>query len=320
MLEHHHRRYPVDRHPNRNLLLTSTTALSFVCLYSLLPQNALGFVPPISYPAVFRHGRAHCRHRPPSEKDDIVRLLSSSWPSILIAEGDDANDKTIHMEGIDDVALSELKNDVIIEMNESSSSSNMRGEDSSMGGAGDENRDNSPPLLQSSDAGMRNRESVETNAETDANHSDEFLKEKRVPITIRYSGQVSGLRSFYLTAAKKITLANPDVIVERMILPAVEGESVFEVLVDGRVVIGKGRSKWQSVSRNGNGGPANSGMSVFISMQEVNAAIAKARRKRRPSTAYVRGGAEEGDTPAVRLEMLKVGRNGKEEQSWENPS
>jgi len=102
-----------------------------------------------------------------------------------------------------------------------------------------------------------------------------------------------------------------------MILPAVEGESVFEVLVDNRVVIGKGMSKWQSVGRGGGIGSAGSGMSVFISMQEVNAAIAKARRKRRPTTAYVRG-AEEGDTPAVRLEMLRAGRNGKENHSWED--
>jgi len=105
-----------------------------------------------------------------------------------------------------------------------------------------------------------------------------------------------------------------------MILPAVEGESeessLFEILVDGRVIIGKGRSKWQSVSRNVNG-PATSGMSVFISMQEIDAAIAKARRKRRPSTAYVRG-AEEGGTPAIRLEMLKVGRNGKGEEHWKD--
>jgi len=144
------------------------------------------------------------------------------------------------------------------------------------------------------------------------------MQEKQVPVTIRYS-QVSGLRSFYLSAAKKITQSNPDVIIERMILPAVEGESeessLFEILVDGRVIIGKGRSKWQSVSRNVNG-PATSGMSVFISMQEIDAAIAKARKKRRPSTAYVRG-AEEGGTPAIRLEMLKVGRNGKEEEHWE---
>jgi len=146
-------------------------------------------------------------------------------------------------------------------------------------------------------------------------------QEKRVPVTIRYS-QVSGLRSFYLTAVKKITQSNPDVIIERKILPFLEGESeessLFEILVDGRVVIGKSRSKWQSVSRNVNG-PATSGMSVFISMQEIDAAIAKARRKRRPSTAYVPVAdiAEEGGTPAIRLEMLKVGRNGKEEEHWE---
>ena len=50
------------------------------------------------------------------------------------------------------------------------------------------------------------------------------------------------------------------------------------------------------------------GVDIWPATQKViDAAIAKARRKRRPATAYIRNGAEEGNTPAVRLEMLKVG-------------
>jgi len=203
----------------------------------------------------------------------------------------------------DEPLLSELKDQVI----EAAANTSLGSMEGGVGG-GDTSAPSSPV-------------SVEGSSKAELKPGDEFLKEKRVPVTIRYS-QVSGLRSFYLTAVKKITQSNPDVIIERKILPFVEGESeessLFEILVDGRVVIGKSRSKWQSVSRNVNG-PATSGMSVFISMQEIDAAIAKARRKRRPSTAYVPVAdiAEEGGTPAIRLEMLKVGRNGKEEEHWE---
>jgi len=156
--------------------------------------------------------------------------------------------------------------------------------------------------------------------------SIEYRKqEKRVLITIRYTSKMPGLKSFYLTTAAKITQRHPDVLIEKMLLPPIEaGDSstqqqvgMFEVLVDGKVVVGKSRSSWQDVRRaagSGGGGkelPVFSGMSVFVSMQAVDDSIAKARRKRRPSTAYVRSGVEDADTtPAVRLEMLKVGGDG----------
>mmetsp|Transcript_4635 Transcript_4635/g.6573 ORF Transcript_4635/g.6573 Transcript_4635/m.6573 type:complete len:240 (+) Transcript_4635:73-792(+) len=141
-------------------------------------------------------------------------------------------------------------------------------------------------------------------------------KGKRVLVTIKYTG-LPALRPFFLTVAKKIKTANPDIAIQKIILPANEGgvvneNSIFEVLVDNRIVIGKERNKWRSVSRSGsniassNNGETNiaHGMSVFVSMEEINAAIAKARRKRRPTTVYAQSVNDDGKT-AVRLEMLR---------------
>mmetsp|Transcript_12949 Transcript_12949/g.16376 ORF Transcript_12949/g.16376 Transcript_12949/m.16376 type:complete len:360 (+) Transcript_12949:45-1124(+) len=136
-------------------------------------------------------------------------------------------------------------------------------------------------------------------------------KEKRVPIVIRYS-ELQGLRSYYLTTAKKIKDSNPDVTVEKRIIPRNEEhkdeDTVFEVLVDNRIVVGKGQCKWQGVTRSASGKDNDNkinqvfGMSVYISMQDINEAIAKARRKRRPSTTYAQHGMV---MRRVGLEILK---------------
>ena len=141
-----------------------------------------------------------------------------------------------------------------------------------------------------------------------------MVQEKRVLITVRYTG-LTGLRPFFLTVAKKIKSSNPDVIVEKDVLPVIENsdEILFEILVDGKVVIGKGRSKKQSVHRSGSG-DANlaGGLSVFVSMEDINLAIGKARRRRRPASVYSHKDAmQDGEirTPsAVRLEMLRTNR------------
>ena len=151
-----------------------------------------------------------------------------------------------------------------------------------------------------------------------------FIQDKRVPILIKYSNDPA-LRPYFLTAAKKIKDENPDVIIEKRLVPLIEDNKdedlIFEVLVDDKVVVGKPQCKWQGVNRsssssrsnnsnyggnnssesmNGNGEKENEnikasssrvfGLSVYISMSDVNDAIAKARRKRRPSTAYAQTG------------------------------
>lgn len=104
------------------------------------------------------------------------------------------------------------------------------------------------------------------------------MQDKRVIVTIRYSGD-AGLKPYFLTIAKKLKASHPDVMIERRILADVddeEDEATFEVLVDGKIVIGRGKK--QTLSR--------AQTMVFVSMQELDIAISRARRRRRPSTAY----------------------------------
>lgn len=114
-------------------------------------------------------------------------------------------------------------------------------------------------------------------------------------VTIRYS---QGLKAFYLTVAKRIKEAHPDVLIEKRILPkavdANEGPT-FEVVVDGKVVLPRGRSRKQKYSEAADLGP-----SVYVSMYEMENAIAKARRRRRPTTLY--GDEKEA---AVKLRLLR---------------
>jgi hypothetical protein len=105
------------------------------------------------------------------------------------------------------------------------------------------------------------------------------------------------LRPYFLTVAKKLKASHPDVVLERRILPAVEGdEKTFEVLVDSKVVVGKGRSRKQ----RGRVDMSREQQSIFVSMQELDLAIMRARRKRRPSTMY----GDEG-SGTTRLETLR---------------
>jgi len=160
----------------------------------------------------------------------------------------------------------------------------------------------------------------------DNNDDDSLSFSKRVPVSIRYSSE-SGLRPYFLTAAKRIKETFPDVLLERVVLPrnletsasvdsssssssestaavssAIAG-SVFEVLVDGKPVI---RSPGRKLNIN-----KESTKTVFVSMQELDVAIARARRKRRPSTVY--GDVmedsvtllDDGEDGASRLQLLK---------------
>jgi hypothetical protein len=114
---------------------------------------------------------------------------------------------------------------------------------------------------------------------------DKFItmQDKRVVVTIRYS-EHSGLRPYFLTVVKKLKTSNPDVAVERRILPVTtDAEATFEIMVDGTVVVGnKSRTRRQKVARV----DMSHARSVFVSMQELDVAISRARRRRRPTTVY----------------------------------
>ena len=162
------------------------------------------------------------------------------------------------------------------------------------------------------------------------------MTSKPVPVEIRYNSQQGGLRPFFLTVAKKIKANYPDVVVRKTDLATAGGgetpgdSMVFEVLVDGRPVVGKAETKRQSVSRSDSSGGSSSsssassggkgggdgsqqpvdlanGISVYVSMGEIDAAITKARRKRRPSTTYSQQGEDMGreGVSAIRLEVLR---------------
>ncbi|KAL7524063.1 hypothetical protein ACHAXR_001718, partial [Thalassiosira sp. AJA248-18] len=88
------------------------------------------------------------------------------------------------------------------------------------------------------------------------------MQEKRVKVTIRYSAE-AGLRPFYLTVANQIKSTHPDVLLEKRILPPVGsdaggGEAIFEVIVDGKTVLGKKNNKMLKVSSRKSGGDVDS--------------------------------------------------------------
>ena len=86
-----------------------------------------------------------------------------------------------------------------------------------------------------------------------------YVQEKRVKVTIRYSAE-SGLRPFYLTVANQIKTIHPDVLLEKRILPPNTGDgedAVFEVLIDGKVVIGKKKTRKLMVSSRSDGSGDN---------------------------------------------------------------
>lgn len=120
------------------------------------------------------------------------------------------------------------------------------------------------------------------------------------------------MKPYFLTVAKRLKEKHPDVILDKVILPKIEGggiggdhggggshqgganrgnNPIFEVMVDGKVVIPTVGKK----DRDGMGAHI-----IFVSMQELDLAISRARRRRRPSTVY---GEEEAN---VRLEILKA--------------
>lgn len=163
------------------------------------------------------------------------------------------------------------------------------------------------------------------------------MQDKRVIVTIQYSGS-SGLRPYFLTMSKHIKKSFPDVLLEKKRLPPPLGNGnddkndlTFDVLVDGKIVIGRAGRRVQSTTGggsrpNGSGGfegvdddEGNSpGVSVYVNMADMDVAISKARRKRRPNTLYERIESDSGvhthtqsfeskgqTTPSMRLDVMR---------------
>jgi hypothetical protein len=134
-------------------------------------------------------------------------------------------------------------------------------------------------------------------------HPTTSTQEKRVKVTIRYSAE-AGLRPFYLTVANEIKSAHPDVLLEKRILPRVGGgdEAVFEVIVDGRTIIGKKKTRMlkvsSSISSSSRGGGSKSSSSSSMSNGDeddddivVGGNISEEREdNRRSSTPDIAGG------------------------------
>lgn len=88
-------------------------------------------------------------------------------------------------------------------------------------------------------------------------------------------------------------------------------EPIFEVMVDGKVIIGKHNTSIQRLGGDKSMPDLTGGLSVFVSMSELDIAISKARRRRRPTTMY--GSKEE---TAIRLDMLRRQDEKDDNGSW----
>jgi hypothetical protein len=159
------------------------------------------------------------------------------------------------------------------------------------------------------------------------NKQKKTIQKKRVPVTIRYSAE-SGMKPYYLTVAKRVKDLYPDVIIDSVEVQSLDGSKsktdydsnddkkgenslnknngssdvgsleTFEVIVDGKIVVRTGRANQQ-----------NNFGSVFVSMTEMDIAITRARKRRRPSTVYGENGVvkfnDDDDDESNKLEVLK---------------
>lgn len=112
------------------------------------------------------------------------------------------------------------------------------------------------------------------------------MQEKRVVVSFRFT-DVPYLRPYFLTFASRLKKKHSDIIIERNVLPLVESttQPIFEVLVDGKTVIGGGSNGRERHILGGRVDVQNT-QSVFVSMEHLGLAISKARKKRRPTSVY----------------------------------
>ena len=112
------------------------------------------------------------------------------------------------------------------------------------------------------------------------------------------------MKPYYLTVAKKVKDRYPDVVIEKVEVESVDGNGndnnndsnydkpkslnsmatigpskTFEVIVDGKIIVRTSKSIAQQSS-------------VFVSMNEIDIAIHRARKRRRPSTVYGENGGK----------------------------
>lgn len=130
------------------------------------------------------------------------------------------------------------------------------------------------------------------------------MQEKRVVVTIIYT-EKSGLRPFFITAARRIKAAQPDVLIVKRVLPLARPpdrvdslpghKAVFEIQIDGKRFVSNMSNKRLSNSVS-SGTPY-----VYIPMKELENSLLKARKKKRPATFY---GSGNNPKESVRLEML----------------
>ena len=113
------------------------------------------------------------------------------------------------------------------------------------------------------------------------------MQEKRVVVTFRFT-DVPYLRPYFLTFASKLKKRHSDIIIEKRALSVVDANAQpnFEVIVDGKTVMGGGSSNSRERHVLGGRVDVQNTQSVYVSMEQISSAIAKARKKRRPTTLY----------------------------------
>lgn len=141
------------------------------------------------------------------------------------------------------------------------------------------------------------------------------MQEKRVVVTFRFS-DVPYLKPYYLTFASKLKKLHPDLFIQKIPIPMVasseskSADPIFEVLVDGKVIMGGGRTQERHAGRI----EVTKTQSIFVSMEQISHAIIKARRKRRPTTLY--GDDDDNENNDLNLATTSTAINGEKEHHY----
>ena len=101
------------------------------------------------------------------------------------------------------------------------------------------------------------------------------MQEKRVVVCFRFT-EAPYLKPYFLTIASKLKKQHSDIIIETRALPMVDANAqpIFELLVDGKVVMGGASGGRERHILGGRVDVANT-QSVFVSMEQISLAINK---------------------------------------------